>query len=65
MTISLRRRTSVGKRRPIDKVMLSLKVTEQEREGLACHAAAQGRTMSDILREWLRQLPQPKPRAKR
>ena len=37
----------------------------QERAGLARHAAAQGRTMSDVLREWLRQLPEPKPRAKR
>jgi hypothetical protein len=33
--------------------------------GLARHAAAQGRAMSDVLREWLRKLPEPKQRAKR
>jgi hypothetical protein len=55
----------VNKRRPVDKVMLSLKVTVQERAGLARYAAAQGRTMSDVLREWLRQLPESKPRTKR
>jgi hypothetical protein len=49
----------------MDKVMLSLKVTVQERADLARHAAAQGRTMSDVLREWLRQLPKSKPQAKR
>ena len=53
------------KRRPVDKVMLSLKVTVQERASLARYAAAQGRTMSDVLREWLRTLPEPKQRAKR